>query len=132
MRAISQSKRQAINGDDVRFPITKILFSIGDVAFLATGYFWMALGNDFCGNVFQFITWASFALAIVVTTIKTPCRSDPFHRAWRPWMAAYGITKVLMTAGFGQFALAAVMTADSLLLWSRAMEWDRRNHGGKS
>lgn len=105
----------------------KVLFCIGDVAFLATGYFWMAHGNEFSGNVFKFIIWLSFALSIVVTSMKTPVKSDPFHSAWRPWMAGYGVTKVVMTAGFGQFTLAAIMTADSILLWSRVREWDRRD-----
>lgn len=114
------------------FPATKILFCVGDLAFLATGYFWMAHGNEFCGNVFKFIIWLSFALAILVTAMRTPCTSDPFHSAWRPWMAIYGIIKILMTAGFGQFALAAVMTADSLLMWSRAREWDRQQSAGEA
>lgn len=47
-------------------------------------------------------------------------------------MAIYGIIKILMTAGFGQFALAAVMTADSLLMWSRAREWDRQQSAGEA
>jgi len=107
----------------------KILFCIGDVAFLGAGYFWMAHGNEFSGNVFKFITWVSFALSIIVTSMKTPVRSDPFHCAWRPWMACFGVTKILMTAGFGHFVLAAIMTIDSLLLWSRARKWDRRDQG---
>lgn len=107
----------------------KTLFCIGDMAFLAAGYLWMAQGNEFSGNVFKFITWTSFALSIVVTSMKIPVKSDPFHSAWRPWMAGYGVTKVVMTAGFGQFVLAAIMTADSILLWSRVWEWDRRDRG---
>ena len=31
----------------------------------------MAHGNEFCGNVFKFIIWLSFALAILVTAMMT-------------------------------------------------------------
>jgi hypothetical protein len=110
----------------------KILFCIGDVAFLGAGYFWMAHGNQFAGNVFRFITWASFALSIIVTCMNTPVRSDLFHGTWRPWAACFGITKVATTAGFGQFVLAAIMAADSLLLWNRVREWDRQTQAANA
>ncbi len=109
--------------------INKILFALTDVAFLAAGHCWMAHGNVFSGNIFKFVAWASFILAIAVTSMNTPMRSNPLNRAWRPWAACFGVAKVLMTAGFGQFTLAAVMAADSLLLWRRVREWDRQATG---
>lgn len=111
---------------------TKILFALTDVAFLAAGYCWMAHGNEFAGNIFRFVAWASFALGLLSTVMRTPWKSDPFSHTWRAWAAGFAIVKILMTAGFGQFLLATVMSIDSLLLWSRVREWDRRAVAGKA
>jgi hypothetical protein len=64
--------------------------------------------------------------------LRTPWRSDPFSHTWRPWAAGFAVVKILMTAGFGYFLLAAVMSVDSLLLWCRVREWDRRAVAGKA
>lgn len=109
--------------------IGKLVFCLCDIAFLAAGHCWMAHGNEFAGNIFKFVVWLSFALAIIVTYMDTPVRSDPFSRTWRPWRAVFDVAKVVMTAGFGQFALAVLMIADSLLLCARVRKWDRRAAG---
>lgn len=106
----------------------KVAFCVADLAFLAAGHCWMAHGNEFAGNIFKFVVWLSFALSIVVTILSVPMRSDPFTHSWRAWMGCFAVAKVLLAAGFGQFTLAAVMTADSALLWTRVREWDLRAH----